>query len=121
MLRTAGAIWWSLDPEDWLEAFRAHPKIGERTSSAWSRQEQSATASAAAEQLVELARLNRAYEDRFGYIFIVCATSKTTDQMLDALHQRLNNPPAEEIRIAAREQSQITKLRLMRYCGIAAS
>ena len=114
MFRAADDIWWQLDPEDWLEAFRAHPKIGERTSSAWSQQEQSGTASASDNQAAELDRMNRAYEDRFGYIFIICATGKTAEQMLNALRARLNNPPAVEIRIAAEEQRQITRLRLKR-------
>src|SRR5205807_1873871 len=97
MLRASDEIWWRLDAEDWLEAFRAHPKIGERTSSGWSQQEQSGTALAGADQLAELDRLNRAYEDRFGYIFIVSAAGKTTEQMLDALRGRVNNPAEGEI------------------------
>src|SRR5438552_3182996 len=79
MLRASDEIWTRLEVGDWLEAFRAHPKIGERTTSRWSQQEQSGTASAAADQMSELERLNRAYEDRFGYIFIICATGKTME------------------------------------------
>jgi OHCU decarboxylase len=114
MLAAADAVWIGLDPEDWLEAFRAHPKIGERTSSSLPQQEQSGAASASADQLEELARLNRDYQRRFGYIFIVCATGKTTDEMLAALNERLQNPPEVEIHIAVEQQRQITRLRLLK-------
>jgi allantoicase len=114
MLRASDDIWGGLDVEDWLEAFRAHPKIGERTSSAWSQQEQSGAAAASADQVDELERFNRAYEDRFGYIFIICAAGKTTVQFLDALRERLHNLPEVEIRIAAHQQCQITRLRLLK-------
>ena len=114
MLAEADAIWWRLNEDDWLEAFRAHPKIGERTASVWSQQEQSGTASSTSGQLAELDRLNREYENHFGYIFIICATGRTTEQMLAALKERLNNSPAVEIRIAAEQQRQITRLRLLR-------
>ena len=114
MLRACDDIWARLDTADWLEAFRAHPKIGERTSSAWSQQEQSGTAAASASQIAELERLNRVYEDRFGYIFIICAAGKTTDQFVDALRERLSNPPEVEIGIAAEQQRHITRLRLLK-------
>src|SRR5450759_2221693 len=71
MLHEADAIWRRLDPEEWLEAFRTHPKIGERTATGWSQREQSGTASASTDERAELARLNCEYQDRFGYIFIV--------------------------------------------------
>jgi len=115
MLQAADEIWWNLDQEDWLEAFRAHPKIGQRSTSKWSQQEQAGTARAAATQLDELERLNCAYEERFGYIFIICATGKTTGQILEALRARLENPPELEIRAAAEEQRQITRLRLLKW------
>lgn len=114
MLRASDEVWERLGTNDWLEAFRAHPKIGERTRSAWSQQEQSGTASATADQIAELERLNRVYEDRFGYIFIICATGKTAGQFLDALRERLRNAPDLEIRIAAEQQRQITRLRLLK-------
>jgi len=119
MLRASDDICAQLDTADWLEAFRAHPKIGRRTSSAWSQQEQSGTASAAADQIAEMERLNRLYEERFGYIFIICAMGKTTGQFLDALRERLRNPPAVEIRIAAEQQLQITRLRLLKLVSQA--
>src|SRR6266566_1657403 len=59
-----------------------------------------------------LARENRAYEQRFGHVFLVSATGKTADEMLAALRARLANDPAAELRVAAEEQAKITRLRL---------
>jgi OHCU decarboxylase len=71
-------IWDSLDRADWLEAFAAHPKIGEqRQVAAWPAAEQSGMTSAADETKSRLAAMNAEYEKRFGYIFIVCATGKS--------------------------------------------
>lgn len=120
MCAKASDIWWNLDRADWLEAFRSHPKIGQKTaetkvddqSSEWSAQEQSSVANAQLITLNELARLNREYEEKFGYIYIVCATGKSTDEMLEILKARIVNQPGEELRIAAGEQAKITELRL---------
>ena len=62
--------------------------------------------------LTALAEGNQAYEDRFGYIFIVCATGKTAPEMVALLRERLPHSPSDEIRIAAGEQAKITRLRL---------
>ena len=113
-------IWWSLEAHDWLEAFRSHPKIGEqkaaqqvsREAQGWSEQEQSGIRDSAQQTLRELAELNRAYEEKFGYIFIVCASGKGSEEMLALLRERLQNKPDEELRIAAAEQARITELRL---------
>ena len=106
-------IWWRLTPADWLEAFSKHPKIGERGKvSAWSSQEQSGMNSAALETAEKLAALNQSYFDKFGWIFIVCATGKTAEEMLSLLESRLPNLPDDELRIAAAEQNKITLLRL---------
>ena len=110
----------SLEDEDWQEAFRAHPKIGgklaaaaqSRQSQEWSAQEQSGVAQASAGTISQLAERNREYEDRFGFIFIVCASGKSTDEMLAILNSRIDNDPRTELRIAAEEQSKITRLRL---------
>ena len=117
---SAGRVWWGLQQEDWLEAFRQHSKIGEKKAavaqtprtSEWAREEQSGTRNARPELLDALAQANRKYQERFGYIFIVCATGKSAEEMLALLEQRLHNSPAAEIRIAAEEQSKITWLRL---------
>jgi len=116
----AEQVWWSLEPRDWLEAFHSHPKIGEKKAAAptsdqakhWSEAEQAAINTAAQETLRELANLNRQYEVKFGYIFIVCATGKSSDEMLAILRERLGNNPDEELRNAAAEQARITQLRL---------
>lgn len=116
----ADSVWWSLEEKDWLEAFSSHPKIGEQKaahgqsseSARWSEQEQAGTQAAAQEMLVELRTLNHAYEERFGFIFIVCATGKTTEEILALIKERLLNDYATELRIAAEEQRRITHLRL---------
>lgn len=116
----ASEIWWSLSEPDWLEAFRAHPKIGEKKAAAaqseqaqkWSSQEQAGVSSASARTVAELAERNHDYENRFGFIFIVCATGKSSEEMLALLKARLPNDVSMEIRIAAGEQSKITRLRL---------
>jgi 2-oxo-4-hydroxy-4-carboxy-5-ureidoimidazoline decarboxylase len=120
LLAAARDEWWALGPDDWQEAFRHHPRIGDRASLAarfpethqLSASEQSGVAGAAGRVLDALAEGNRAYEDRFGYIFIVCATGKTAAEMLALLRSRLGNDPGREIRIAAEEQARITSLRL---------
>src|SRR5262249_32564421 len=120
VIAQADEIWWSLDRNAWLEAFRSHPKIGEKKaaetvstqSSQWSGQEQAGVNTASAQTTGALASLNRAYEQRFGYIFIICATGKTSDEMLAALRGRLEHDAAEELPLAAAEQSKITALRL---------
>jgi allantoicase len=120
LLATSNDIWWSLDPSDWLEAFRSHPKIGEKKaagevsaqSQQWSGQEQSGIDAASNETVSSLAALNEAYEQKFGFIFIVCATGKTSEEMLTALRDRLQHDVDAELPIAAAEQSKITELRL---------
>jgi OHCU decarboxylase len=120
LLATADDIWWSLNPNDWIEAFRSHPKIGEKKaadnvsaqSQQWSGQEQSGVANASNTTIDSLADLNREYEQKFGFIFIICATDKTSDEIVAALRERLPHDPAAELPIAAAEQSKITALRL---------
>ena len=120
LITKANDTWWTLDRDDWLAAFRSHPKIGERKaanpvaaqSQQWSTQEQRGVANATPDAVDKLARLNRAYEEKFGFIFIVCATGKSSDEILALLEQRLNNAPEVELPIAAAEQAKITELRL---------
>jgi OHCU decarboxylase len=122
LLATADAVWWALDAEDWLEAFSRHPKIGEQESELrqaqdarqWSEQEQAGTRSADEETRLALREANREYERKFGYIYIVCATGKTADEMLSILKERLQNDASGELRVAAEEQRRITHLRLQR-------
>ncbi len=126
LLRIAERVWRELEREDWLEAFRAHPKIGESKAAAetgeearrWAEGEQSGARAAAAETLTELASANRAYEERFGFIFIVCATGKSAEEMLGLLRARLANDPETELRVAASEQWRITELRLKKFLNV---
>lgn len=116
----ANDVWWSLEQTDWLEAFRTHPKIGEKKAAGavslqsqdWSAQEQQGVQHAAQQVIEKLARLNHEYEKKFGFIFIVCATGKSSDEILSLLEQRLPNDAASELRNAASEQAKITELRL---------
>ena len=116
MTAAADTISAGLDRADWLEAFSAHPQIGSSGSSGssgdWSAAEQAGAASASSDVLARLSEANREYEARFGYIFIVCATGKSAEEMLRLLEGRLDNDPLIEIRIAANEQRKITRLRI---------
>ena len=114
-------LWWRLDEADWREAFTHHPAIGASleglrarfgATADWSAGEQAGVAQADAETLQALADGNTAYLQRFGMIFIVCASGLSARAMLDRLRARLDNAPEEELRIAAGEQAQITALRL---------
>jgi OHCU decarboxylase len=119
-------IWRELEPSDWLEAFRAHPRIGERKAEAdvsedarvWSEGEQSRARDAAAETLDALATANREYEERFGFIYIVCASGKTAEEMLASLRERLPNDAETELRVAAGEQWKITRLRILKFLNV---
>ncbi len=122
LLNVADEVWSGLDARDWLEAFGHHPKIGERQAAAgqtgkeqaWSAEEQSGMDASGDDLRDELARLNREYEERFGHIFIVCATGKTPAEMLALLRERLQHDGETEIKIAAEEQRRITRLRLQK-------
>ena len=126
LLRKAGQIWWNLDVQDWLEAFASHPKIGEHKavhnqserSSQWSEQEQAGVHTATSEALVALAEANRAYKEKFGHIFIVCATGKSSEEMLMLCRQRLSHNLETEICTSAEEQRKITEIRLKKLAGV---
>jgi allantoicase len=122
LLRVAERTWWSLSVEDHLEAFAAHPRIGEQKTpatgdAAWSKGEQSKAAAASADTLAQLAEANRAYEAQLGFIFIVCATGRTADTMLADIRTRMANSRQVELRTAAEEQAKITRLRLVKLMG----
>jgi OHCU decarboxylase len=147
MVEEAETLWRTLDADDWLEAFKAHPRIGEpqqageaggtggaggageagRVGEAgraggtgkagglgldWSAREQRGMDVADAATRQRLAAANRAYETRFGFTYIVCATGKRAGEMLDSGERRLTHSREEELRIAAGEQLKITRLRL---------
>jgi 2-oxo-4-hydroxy-4-carboxy-5-ureidoimidazoline decarboxylase len=120
-LSAARTIWFGLPPDEWREAFAHHPRIGDLDSlrkkyastAALSEHEQSGVSTAQADVLQALLEGNRAYEARFGHIFIVCATGKSAGDMLALLKERLSNEPGEELRIAAEEHAKICELRLV--------
>ena len=123
LLEVSDATWRSLSESDWLEAFRSHPRIGESRaektvaaqSSTWSEQEQQKAA--AADEAIKMALKwgNREYEQKFGRIFIVCATGKSASEILEILRRRLHNDDATELRQAAEEQRTIMHLRLKKW------
>ena len=117
-------IWWQLEDSDWKEAFTHHPRIGTDTkklaekfaeTASWSGDEQAGMAAADEELIAALAAGNASYEDRFGFIFIVCASGLTAAEMKARLEQRMPHSPENEIRIAAAEQARITALRLNKW------
>ena len=121
LMDEAKTKWNSLREADWREAFTHHPQIGGNvaalrekfaSTSAWAEGEQASVKEASQATLEALAAGNEEYAQKFGYIFIVCATGKTADGMLALLQARLPNKPEEEILIAMREQDKITRIRL---------
>ncbi|SFD60838.1 2-oxo-4-hydroxy-4-carboxy-5-ureidoimidazoline decarboxylase [Chitinophaga sp. CF118] len=112
LLAAATRYWHECSPADWLEAFDHHPKIGGQTTSKWAAQEQSSVAHTTPSVLQALATGNQLYQEKFGYIFIVCATGKPAEEMLSLLNERLTHTPSAEIKIAMEEQDKITRIRL---------
>lgn len=111
--QAADAAWATTDREDWNAAFRSHPRIGERTTAkSWASQEQAGMSAAADELRAEMAELNRAYEERFGFTYIVCATGKSAEELLAILRSRIGASPDTELERAASELHAITKIRL---------
>jgi 2-oxo-4-hydroxy-4-carboxy-5-ureidoimidazoline decarboxylase len=116
--KAANAIWWNLERAEWLEAFSHHPQIGDKPASGsdsarqWAEGEQTGARAATEEVKARLARGNRAYFEKFGYIYIVCATGKSAAGMLAILEQRLQNDVPSELSIAAEQQRMITRFRL---------
>ena len=120
LLSAARIEWFGLSESDWLEAFSHHPRIGDRAALETrfpkthdlSAKEQAGIASAREDVLTALAEGNDAYFDKFGFVFIVCATGKSAEEMLSLLRERLQHDRANELRVAAEEQARITALRL---------
>lgn len=115
LFSAADKIWASLDLEARLEAFRAHPRIGEVAATKWAANEQSGMSAADADSRLAMATGNLEYETRFGFIYIVCATGKSAKEMLDLLQRRLKNSRATEIEEASEQQRQIMQLRLRKW------
>ena len=117
LLTAAREEWWALSPDDWLEAFSHHPRIGDSTATGVAAAEQAGAQGAGTVVQDELRRVNQAYEEKFGHIYIVCATGKSADEMLEIARQRMNNDPATELRISAEEQRRIMHVRLRKLLG----
>ena len=126
LFAAADKCWQGLAEEDWLEAFRSHPRIGEKQaqakttamSAAWSSGEQSQMNDADAAILMRMQEGHRVYEERFGRIFIVRASGKQPLEMLQILERRLSNDPATELQESAAQQQEITQLRLRKWLGL---
>lgn len=120
LFRLADEVWAECTEEDWLEAFTHHPKIGDvdalkkkfASTASWASNEQSGVQTADDTTITALAQGNTDYEEKFGFIFIVCATGKSAAEMLEILRGRLDNNREEELKIAAAEQAKITQIRL---------
>jgi 2-oxo-4-hydroxy-4-carboxy-5-ureidoimidazoline decarboxylase len=133
LIATSDDIWRSLSKPGWVEAFRSHPQIGESrrgesriggskaqsssiaSSAAWAMEEQKKVADATDAIKIALMDGNREYEKKFGHIFIVCATGKSATEMLEILKRRMYNDEETELREAAEQQRQITRIRLRKW------
>lgn len=122
---TAEIVADQLTDDDWLEAFSHHPRIGDRAALAakfaaqstdadrpWEAVEQSGAAEASDDVLDAIAAANAEYDRKNGFLFLICATGKSAEEMLVALNERLENDATTEMKIAASEQRKITQLRL---------
>jgi 2-oxo-4-hydroxy-4-carboxy-5-ureidoimidazoline decarboxylase len=126
LLAAADEVSQTLGRPDWLEAFQSHPRIGASAAErpvapraeAWSRQEQRGVALAGEAVKLALADGNRAYERKFGHIFIVCAAGKSASEILEILRRRLQNEKEPEFSEAAEQHRQIARLRLRKWLGL---
>lgn len=117
LLTTANCFWNGVEEPEILEAFSGHARIGDiellRSRYAGrTTQEQGQVLKASEEVIQSLYRLNKEYEEKNGFIFIVCASGKSADDMLRLLQTRIDNPRAQELQNGAREQGEITRLRI---------
>jgi 2-oxo-4-hydroxy-4-carboxy-5-ureidoimidazoline decarboxylase len=116
----AEKLWNNCKEKEWLEAFSHHPRIGNTKDLAkkfpatlhFTSNEQKTASKANKDTLEKLIRSNDEYFDKFGFIFIVFATGKSAEEILDILHSRMINSRAKELKIAAGEQNKITLLRI---------
>ena len=119
LFAAADGIWFALPDTEWVTAFEHHPRIGEtqlrakfESTADWSAGEQAGVAQASEAVIQGLAQGNDAYYEKFGFVFLICATGKSAQEMLSALEARLPNDRATELQNAAQEHSAITKIRL---------
>jgi OHCU decarboxylase len=126
LLESADRIWGALGPKDWIEAFRHHPPIGgnkatkkqSEAARGWSSGEQSRAQTASDETRAQLAEANQAYQAKFGNVFLICATGKSAEEILEQARARLANDAGTERCIAAEEQRKITRLRLEKLLAL---
>ena len=109
----------ALDWPNVEQALATHPRIGERAGgadreSAWSREEQAGAVTASEDVIAALHRGNMEYENRFGHVFLMCATGRSPQQMLAALYERLDNEAGVERDVVRRELAAIVRLRIVR-------
>jgi 2-oxo-4-hydroxy-4-carboxy-5-ureidoimidazoline decarboxylase len=122
LVEASTAIWWTLPEQAWREAFDSHPRIGQKHAAShttakslrWSANEQQEVNADDSDNLA-LEEANRFYEKRFGRIFIVCASGKTSAEILALIKVRMQNDQGTELREAAEQQRQITQLRLSKW------
>jgi OHCU decarboxylase len=122
LLGNADEVWSTMGPPDFREAFAHHPRLGEARGSApqgdraqtWSSGEQAGMTDASLELRTKLAAVNEAYEARFGFICIICATGLSAAEILTLTEERMDNDLEDEMAIAAEEQRKITRLRLLK-------
>ena len=136
LTEAADEHWRAMRRRDFIEAFQGHPKIGRPDSGGahggagdrtagdmaagdMAAEEQSGVAGASAEVIESLARHNHDYEEKFGFIFIVCATGKSAAQMLELIRERIGNDRAGEIANAAEEQRKITQIRIRKMFALS--
>ena len=120
LLKTADDVWATMERNDYLAAFEGHPQIGDvstlrekfRNTANTAGHEQSGMQQASEQTLQRMMELNSAYLEKFGFIFIVFASGKSAEQMLELIEQRIDNDADTELKLAAAEQAKITKLRL---------
>lgn len=126
LLDAAEEKWDECTGPDWEEAFEHHPRIGDVNSlkekfsstAEWAAGEQAGVNTAKENTLHELAKANEDYFQKFGFIYIICATGRSAEDMLADIKIRLNNNKEEELNTAAGEQLKITKLRLEKLFGV---
>lgn len=116
LLDACESAWAELAPADWLAAFAAHPRIGEKGGHApeESEREQVGVRTAAPDTMAALAVENQRYEARFGHVFLISASGRSADDILAALRERMSNDAETEVAVAAREHRKITRLRVER-------
>ena len=115
LVEKATEVWYAAcHKKDWLESFSHHPEIGDVKSltEKFAGKEQAGVTTASKETIESLAKANTEYKNKFGFIFIVCATGKSADEMLQLLQNRIKNPTGDELHIAMGEQHKITLLRV---------